>query len=292
MPIQPLKIVQVKLPENGRSLYFQAQEFNLSIGEEVIVEGEQGETFGEVISRQKLTPRENKKELLLKKVKRLAAPPDKKRLEENKVKEEEAFQACLKKIEEGEIPMKLVDVAYSFNRSRITFSFTAAERIDFRKLVKDLAQLFKARIEMRRMGARDEARRLGGYGCCGQPLCCATFLQEFEPVTIGMAKEQRLSLDPDRVSGTCGRLLCCLMFECRTYRELGKRMPREGTRVITKQGEGEVVDLNILKRLVTVEFEEGQRIEFPLEKIARTRTLRRRKESARVPCRKSKSGPG
>lgn len=280
MSIQPLKVVQVKLRESGRSLYFRVWGLNLSIGEEVIVEGERGEMFGEVISRQNLTSREIGKGQLLKKVKRLATPEDKERLKENKVKEEEAFQACLTKIEERKVPMKLVSVEYSFDRSRITFSFTAEERVDFRELVKDLARLFKARIEMRQIGARDKARRLSGYGCCGQPLCCATFLKEFEPVTIRMAKEQRLSLDPDRVSGTCGRLLCCLMFECQTYRELGKKMPREGTRVLTRRGEGEVVDLNILKRTVTVELEEGQKMEFPLEELTRPRPLRRKKESA------------
>ncbi|MCD5401160.1 stage 0 sporulation protein, partial [candidate division NPL-UPA2 bacterium] len=213
---------------------------------------------------------------------RLATPEDKKRLEENKIKEEKAFQACLKKIEDREIPMKLVDAEYSFDQSRITFYFTAEERVDFRELVKDLAHLFKARIEMRQIGVRDEARRLGGYGCCGRPLCCAAFLKEFEPVTIRMAKEQRLSLDPSKVSGVCGRLLCCLMFEYQTYRELGKKMPKERTRVITEQGEGEIVDLNILEQTVTVELEEGQRIEVPVEKLTRPRPLRRRKESARV----------
>ena len=286
------KVAQVRLRESGRILSFYVQELDPGIGEEVIVEGERGEEFGEVISRQELTPREDGREKLLKKVQRLATPEDKKRLEENKIKEEKAFQACLKKIEDREIPMKLVDAEYSFDQSRITFYFTAEERVDFRELVKDLAHLFKARIEMRQIGVRDEARRLGGYGCCGRPLCCATFLKEFEPVTIRMAKEQRLSLDPSKVSGVCGRLLCCLMFEYQTYRELGKKMPKERTRVITEQGEGEIVDLNILEQTVTVELEEGQRIEVPVEKLTRPRPLRRRKESARVRRRDFKSRPG
>lgn len=303
------KVVRVRLRGSGRILSFQARELKLSIGEEVIVEGERGEKFGEVVSAQEVAYGEDGREELpcphpadrpvcrdsstgreVKKVKRVATPEDKKRIEENKVKEEKAFQSCLKKIEDREMPMKLVDAEYSFDQSRITFYFTAEERVDFRELVKDLAHLFKARIEMRQIGVRDEARRLGGYGCCGRPLCCATFLKEFEPVTIRMAKEQRLSLDPSKVSGSCGRLLCCLMYECQTYRELGKKMPKEGTKVIIEQGEGEIVDLNIFRQTVTVELEEGQKVEVPVEKL--TRPLRRRKDNARVRHRNFKSYPG
>ncbi len=276
------KAVQVRLQESGRIISFQVQELDLGTGEEVIVEGERGEEFGEVISRQESTHREGKREEPPKKVQRLATPEDKKRLEENKSKEEKAFQACLKKIEDREMLMKLVDAKYSFNQSRITFYFTAEERVDFRELVKDLARLFKARIEMRQIGVRDEAKHLGGYGCCGRSLCCATFLKEFEPVTIRMAKEQRLSLDPSKVSGACGRLLCCLMFEYRTYRELRKKMPKEKTKVITEQGEGEIVNLNILEQTVTVELKEGQKIKVPVEKLTRVRPLKRKKEGARV----------
>lgn len=285
------KAVKVRLRKNGRILSFQTRGLNLSIGKEVIVKGERGEEFGEVMFGQELTREESKKSL--KRVKRIATPEDKKKLEENKLKEEKAFQACLKKIEDGEIPMKLIDTEYSFDRSRITFYFTAKERVDFRKLVKDLAQLFKARIEMRQMGTRDEARRLGGYGCCGQPLCCATFLKEFEPVTIKMAKEQQLSLDPSRISGACGRLFCCLMYECQTYRELKKKMPEEGTKVLTEKGEREVVNLNILKQTITVELEEGQRVEVPVEKLTRPGSrLGRRKESPRVRLRNFKPHSG
>ena len=281
------KIVQVRLGEKGKIFSFQTQDLDLPIGGEVIVQGERGEEFGKIMSMKEPVPGGNKKEEPLKKVKRLATPEDKKRLEENKIKEKESFQACLKKIEDRETPMKLVDAEYSFDQSRITFYFTAEERVDFRELVKDLARLFKARIEMRQIGVRDEARRLGGYGCCGQSLCCATFLKEFEPVTIRMAKEQRLSLDPSKVSGICGRLLCCLTYEYQTYREIGKKMPKERTKVVTEQGEGEIVDLNILKRTVMVELKEGQKIEFPVDKLIRTRPLlRKRKESPRLRRRK------
>jgi len=285
------KIVQVRLRESGRIVSLQTHELDLRTGKEVIVEGKRGEDFGEITSIQELVHQGEQREKVLKKVKRLATTEDKKRLEENKSKDEKAFQACLKKIEGREMPMKLVDAAYSFNQTRITFYFTAEERVDFRELVKDLAHLFQARIEMRQIGVRDEARRLGGYGCCGRALCCATFLKEFEPVTIRMAKEQRLSLDPSKVSGTCGRLLCCLMYEHQTYREMGKRMPKEGTKVIIEQGEGEIVDINILKQTATVELKEGQKIEVPVGKLTRPRPLRRRKESSRVRHRDSKPRP-
>jgi len=281
--------IQVRLRQSGKILSFHAQEFNLKAGEKVIVEGERGEAFGAVISPQSLALREDRRGKPIKKIKRIASLEDTKRLKENKVKEAEALQACLKKIEEREMPMKLVDAEYSFDRSRITFYFTAEERVDFRELVKDLAHLFKARIEMRQIGVRDEARRLGGYGCCGRSLCCATFLKEFEPVTIRMAKEQRLSLDPSKVSGTCGRLLCCLTYECKTYREMGKKLPKERTKVITEQGEGEIVDLNILKQTVTVRLEEGQKIEVPVEKL--TRIQKKKKESTPARRREPKSRP-
>ncbi|NOX97973.1 MAG: stage 0 sporulation family protein [Nitrospirae bacterium] len=285
------KIIQVRLRESGKILSFHAQEFNLKAGEKVIVEGDRGEAFGEVISPQSFALREDRRGKPIKKIRRIASPEDNKRLKENKVKEAEALQACLKKIEEREMPMKLVDAEYSFDRSRITFYFTAEERVDFRELVKDLAHLFKARIEMRQIGVRDEARRLGGYGCCGRSLCCATFLKEFEPVTIRMAKEQRLSLDPSKVSGTCGRLLCCLTYECKTYREMGKKLPKERTKVVTEQGEGEIVDLNILKQTVTVKLSEGQKIEVPVEKITRSRPQKKKKESTPARRQEPKSRP-
>ena len=149
--------------------------------------------------------------------------------------------------------MKIVDAEYSFDRSKIIFYFTAQGRIDFRDLVKDLAKIFKARIELRQIGVRDEAKLFGGYGCCGRPLCCAKFLKDFEPVTIRMAKDQGLPLNPPKISGVCGRLMCCLSYEYKTYKVLAKDLPREGEKVTTPEGKGKVISVNILKRSVVAE---------------------------------------
>ncbi len=281
------EVVKIRLRESGKITYYDTQELHLNCGDEVVVEGESGEEWAEVVSEPEIKERKES----LPKVKRVVTAEDRKRLEENKTRAREAFKACLQKIGDKELPMKLVDAEYSFDRSRITLYFIAEERVDFRELVKDLAHLFKVRIEMRQIGVRDEAKRLGGFGPCGRPLCCASFLKEFEPVTIRMAKEQRLSLDPGKVSGVCGRLLCCLMYECQAYREMGRRLPKEGTKVITEQGEGEIVDLNILKQTVTVELKEGQKVEVPVEKLKRHRPgLRRRELRDRHRRSKSKSG--
>ncbi|MCD5390267.1 stage 0 sporulation family protein [candidate division NPL-UPA2 bacterium] len=312
------EVVKVRLRESGKIAYYHTQELYLNQGDEVVVEGESGEEWAEVVSGPEIKERHvgvlhtaigsavgsrehsqgsavrqcrRQAKESLRKVKRVVTAEDRKRWEENERKAREVFKTCLQKIKDKELPMKLVDAEYSFDRSRITLYFIAEERVDFRELVKDLAHLFKTRIEMRQIGARDEAKRLGGFGPCGRPLCCATFLKEFEPVTIRMAKEQRLSLDPGKVSGVCGRLLCCLMYECQTYREMGRRLPREGTKVITEQGEGEIVDLNILKQTVTVELKEGQKVEIPVEKLKRHRPSLRRRE-LRDRHRHPKSNPG
>ncbi len=281
------EVIQVRLRESGKIICYDTQELYLNQGDEVVVEGESGEEWGEVVSKPEIKEREES----LRKVKRVVTAEDRKRWEENERKAREVFKSCLQKIEDKELPMKLVDAEYSFDCSRITLYFIAEERVDFRELVKDLAHLFKVRVEMRQIGVRDEAKRLGGFGRCGRPLCCATFLREFEPVTIRMAKEQRLSLDPSKVSGICGRLLCCLNYECQTYREMGRRLPKEGTKVITEQGEGEIVDLNILKQTVTVELEEGQKVEIPVGKLTLHRPGLRRREF-RDRHRYTKSKPG
>jgi cell fate regulator YaaT (PSP1 superfamily) len=156
--------------------------------------------------------------------------------------------------------MKLIEAEYSFDRSRVVFYFTAEGRIDFRELIKDLAAIFKARIELRQIGVRDEARFLGGFGPCGRTLCCASFLKDFEPVTIKMAKEQNLPLNPTKISGLCGRLMCCLSYEHECYRELMKDLPREGERIKTKDIKGKVINVNALKRTITVETEDGRQV--------------------------------
>ena len=196
-----------------------------------------------------------------KKVVRLARENDLKQIKENRVKAKEAFSACVKKISEHKLDMKLVQAEYSFDRSKIIFYFTANGRVDFRELVKDLAKIFKARIELRQIGVRDEARHFGGFGPCGRELCCARFLKDFEPVTIKMAKEEGLSLNPPKISGLCGRLMCCLSFEYETYKLLSKGLPHEGERVHTEKGKGKVLSVNVFKRKASVELEDGTVIE-------------------------------
>lgn len=181
------------------------------------------------------------------------------REEQKKIKE--VMDSCSRKIQERRLPMKLIDAEFSFDRSKVIFYFTAEGRVDFRDLVKDLANVFKTRIELKQIGVRDEAKMLGGLGPCGRALCCATYLKDFEPVTIKMAKEQNLPLNPTKISGLCGRLMCCLGYEYKTYKELMKGLPREGETVKTEKGVGKVVGINAIKRSATVELEDGSLIE-------------------------------
>jgi cell fate regulator YaaT (PSP1 superfamily) len=232
------------------------------VGDYVIVEAERGQDYGQVISE----PEDisgHKIEAQLRRVIRTASPQDLKQINENREKTKEAFETCSKKIEEHKLDMKLVEVDYSFDRSKIIFYFTAQGRVDFRNLVKDLARIFKARIELRQIGVRDEAKLFGGFGCCGRELCCARFLKDFEPVTIKMAKEQGLALNPPKLSGVCGRLMCCLSYEYKTYKELSKNLPREGDRINTSEGKGKVISVDILRRKAIVEVgQEGRQIEI------------------------------
>ena len=191
----------------------------------------------------------------LKKVIRKALPADYKQLEENKIKEREARKICIEKIQANNLEMNLIDVEYTFDRSKVLFYFTADGRVDFRQLVKDLASVFKTRIELRQIGVRDEAKMLGGLGICGRPLCCSQFLGDFEPVSIKMAKEQSLSLNPTKISGTCGRLMCCLKYEQEAYEDLLKTTPGVGAIVDTPHGRGTVVSVSILKGLLQVKLD-------------------------------------
>ncbi|MDI3534040.1 MAG: hypothetical protein PWQ82_405 [Thermosediminibacterales bacterium] len=235
--------------------------------EYVIVETARGLEYGEVV----VGPKEVKEGdlvLPLKKVIRKATEQDRQQVLENKKKAKEAFNICLDKIEKHGLDMKLVDVEYTFDRSKIIFYFTADGRVDFRELVKDLASVFRTRIELRQIGVRDEAKMLGGLGPCGRQLCCATFLGEFDPVSIRMAKQQNLTLNPGKISGLCGRLMCCLKYECDVYEGIRENLPAVGKRVITPEGEGKVVDVNVVKESVTVKLdEENQILEFPFEEV-------------------------
>lgn len=240
-----IKVVSVKFNEGGKSYYFKPLKEELAVGDTVIVDTASGLAMGKVSAPVKEVEDE---EIVspLKKVVRVANEEDMKKLKENKKKEPEAFEICAQKIVDRNLQMKLVDVEYSFDGSKITFFFTADGRIDFRELVKDLAAAFHTRIELRQIGVRDEARMLGGLGICGYPYCCKQFLDDFQSVSIKMAKEQGLSLNPTKISGSCGRLMCCLKYEQDSYEYLMKITPGIGDSVKTPEGVGTVVDVNMI----------------------------------------------
>ena len=234
----------------------------VKVGDYVIIESERGTEYGQVISEAELVP-EEEIEAPLRKVIRVATRDDLRQIQENKKKTKEAIGICAKKIEEHKLDMKLVDAEYSFDRSKFIFYFTAEGRVDFRELVKDLARRFSARIELRQIGVRDEAKIFGGYGLCGRVLCCKSFLKNFEPVTVRMAKDQNLPLNPSKISGVCGRLMCCLGYEYPVYKELLKNLPKQGETINIKEGKGRVVSVNPLKMIAVVAVgEEGRQIEI------------------------------
>ncbi len=239
------EVIGVRFKEVGKVYYFNPQNEKYTEGTKVIVETARGIECGDVAMENKEISDE---EIVspLKTVIRIADENDIKTLEENKKREKSAFDICLKKIESHNLKMKLVDVEYTFDRSKILFYFTADGRVDFRELVKDLAGVFKTRIELRQIGVRDESKVLGGLGVCGRPFCCSSFLGSFQPVTIKMAKEQGLSLSPVKISGTCGRLMCCLKYEQSSYEHLLRVTPKVGAIVDTKEGRGTVIENNLL----------------------------------------------
>lgn len=249
-----VNVVGVRFKSVGKIYYFDPENIEIKKGDSVIVETSRGVEFGSVVLANKEIS-ENEIVSPLKKVLRKATDDDIKIMLDNKEKEKQAFEKCVKKIEEHELAMKLVDVEYTFDHNKILFYFTADGRIDFRELVRDLASLFKTRIELRQIGVRDEAKMLGGIGVCGRPLCCSLYLGEFEPVSIKMAKEQSLSLNPTKISGTCGRLMCCLKNEQEAYEDLIRRTPHAGSVVKTPDGKGTVVSANLLKSLVNVSLD-------------------------------------
>lgn len=256
------RIVLVRLRDSGQVFPYNSGELSIKEGDYVIVEHDRGLDYGQVVPAaehaESVQPKDKEQP---KKILRLAADNDLKQIIENRSKAKEAFSTCFKKIHEHKLDMKLVQAEYSFDRTKIIFYFTAAGRVDFRNLVKDLAKIFKARIELRQIGVRDEARFFGGFGPCGRELCCAKFLKDFEPVTIKMAKEEGLPLNPPKISGLCGRLMCCLSFEYENYKVLSKGLPREGEHIHTQQGKGKVLSVNVFKRTALVEFDGGVQIE-------------------------------
>ena len=246
------RIIGVRFRPAGKIYYFAPGKFHIKKGQQVIVETARGIEFGHVV----MGPKEVEEDQItqpLKSVIRLANNEDRKIEERNREKEKEAFQICLEKIRKHKLEMKLIDAEYTFDNNKVLFYFTADGRIDFRELVKDLAAVFRTRIELRQIGVRDETKLRGGIGICGRELCCHTYLSEFAPVSIKMAKEQNLSLNPTKISGVCGRLMCCLTNEQETYEKLNSRLPSTGDTVTTPEGlRGEVQSLSVLRQLVKV----------------------------------------
>ena len=250
-----IKVVGVRFKPAGKIYFFDPEKKWIKKGDSVIVETVRGIEFGEVVTGPKLIKEE---EIIspLKKVLRIATNEDKEKNEENKRKEQESFEICLKKINEHNLNMKLVDIEYTFDNNKVIFYFTAEGRVDFRELVKDLASVFRTRIELRQIGVRDEAKMLGGLGPCGRPMCCSSYLGEFYPVSIKMAKEQKLSLNPSKISGICSRLMCCLNYEHQVYEENMKELPDVGDRVQDKDTKrtGVVIDINPLLKTAKVKL--------------------------------------
>ena len=269
-------VIGVRFKNAGKLYYFDPGNFWPTAGDAVIVETVRGLEYGEVVTGVK----EVSDELItppLKKVIRIATAEDAAHDADNRARESDALALCQKKVQEHKLQMKLVGCEYTFDNSKILFYFTSDKRVDFRGLVKDLATAFHTRIELRQIGVRDEAKMMGGLGMCGRQVCCAQFLGDFQPVSIKMAKEQNLSLNPTKISGICGRLMCCLKYEEDHYEDTRRRMPRVGRDVITPDGVGMVVDLNILKETVRVRIPKGDSTEqkdYPLTDVQRVQPAR------------------
>ncbi len=249
-------IVGVRLKKPGKIYFFDPGYIKLKNGDEVIIETENGQEFGIVAINSRKMP-EDKIKTPENKIVRIATKKDKEHYLDNQKKEKEAFELCLKKIKEHKLDMNLIDVEYKFDNSKLLFFFTADGRVDFRDLVKELASIYKTRIELRQIGVRDEVKRIGGNGICGRELCCCTFLSNFETVSIKMAKEQNISLNPGKISGSCGRLMCCLKYEQEVYEEKLKKLPKIGAIVsVPEEGEGIVDSVETLKEQVKVKFKD------------------------------------
>ena len=255
------KIVGIRFRNAGKIYYFDPAGFELEVPMHVIVETARGIEMGTVL----IAPKEVEDDKViqpLKPVIRIATEEDENTIESNKEKEKEAFKICKEKILKHELEMKLVDAEYTFDGNKLLFYFTADGRIDFRELVKDLAAVFRTRIELRQIGVRDEVKRCGGNGVCGRELCCCTFLGNFETVSIKMAKEQNISLNPSKISGNCGRLMCCLKYEQEVYEEKLSRLPKIGAIVKTSEGTGEVASVETLKEVIRVKYQDGEDVYF------------------------------
>ncbi len=256
-----VEIIGVRFNDAGKIYYFSPKGQSIRVGTNVLVETSRGTEMGRVVIPNKEV---DESEIVppLREIVRAATKDDFRQVEENKELEKEAYKIAVEQIREHKIDMKLVDVEYTFDRSKILFYFTADGRVDFRELVKSLASIFHTRIELRQIGVRDEARQIGSYGICGRYLCCGTFLDDFRPVSIKMSKEQGLSLNPAKISGTCGRLMCCLQYEQNVYEDMLKKLPKKGETVETADGVGKVADVMTLKGAIRVRYEIGDGVKF------------------------------
>ncbi len=272
------KVIGVRFRNVGKIYYFGPKDYDIHVGSHVIVETARGMEYGHVV----LAPREVEDHMVvqpLKDVLRMATQEDEEREEKNREKEKEAFEICLKKIQDHHLGMKLIDAEYTFDNNKVLFYFTADGRVDFRALVKDLASVFKTRIELRQIGVRDETKIMGGIGICGRPLCCHTYLTEFAPVSIKMAKEQNLSLNQTKISGACGRLMCCLKNEQEIYEELNRKLPGIGDMVTTKEGlQGKVHSVSVLRQYVRVLVEVNDEKEMRDYKVEELKFRPRKKK--------------
>ena len=266
------KIVRVRFSPHGKVYNFDSGHFVLSQGDRVIVETEQGVAFATVVS----PPQPRSPKLMvhpLKPVYRLATQEDTEQAKLLEKKEAEAFTFCQECIQKRHLPMHLVRVESLFDASKMVFYFTAAKRVDFRELVRDLVQQFRTRIELRQIGVRHQAKMIGGLGNCGRPFCCSSFLQDFAPVSVRMAKEQNLSLNPSKISGCCGRLMCCLTYEFQTYMDMKAGLPKVGKMISLPEGEGKIIRQNIINQTIVVEMRDGQEVEVPVNQIALEQSL-------------------
>ena len=275
-----IDVIGVRFRRAGKIYYFSPNGFDIKLGDNVIVETARGVEYGNVV----IAPRQIEEEEIvspLKEVIRVATPEDDEIERKNREKEKDAFKICLEKIKKHGLEMKLIDSEYTFDNNKVLFYFTAEGRIDFRELVKDLASVFRTRIELRQIGVRDETKIMGGIGSCRRPLCCNTYLTEFVPVSIKMAKEQNLSLNPTKISGVCGRLMCCLKNEEEVYEDINAKLPEIGDSVTTVDGlKGEVHSISVLKQMVRVvvelENDEKEARDYPVEDL--TFKLRKKKD--------------
>ena len=277
-----VKVIGVRFRTAGKIYYFDPGKLQIRRNDHVIVETARGIEYGTVVCDPKEVE-DDKVIQPLKAVLRVATPKDDEQEASNKQKEREAYKICLEKIRKHDLQMKLIDAEYTFDNNKVLFYFTADGRIDFRELVKDLAAVFKTRMELRQIGVRDETKILGGIGICGRPLCCHTHLSEFAPVSIKMAKEQNLSLNPTKISGVCGRLMCCLKNEEETYEELNRRLPNGGDFVTTEDGlKGEVHSVNVLRQLVKVIVDVDDEKEIQEHKVEQLRFKRKHNKNHKV----------